>query len=97
MAPDERFARLQAPFDYWNALGLTAALGVPPLLWLAAKRSGNLALNALAYPGLGLCLVGIMLSYSRGTLLALVLGLAFWFTVVPLRLRAATGRARTSS
>ena len=30
-----------------------------------------------------------MLSYSRGGLLALAIGLAFWFAVVPLRLRAA--------
>ena len=30
-----------------------------------------------------------MLSYSRGALLALVVGLAFWFAVVPLRLRGA--------
>src|SRR3712207_6793018 len=36
-----------------------------------------------------LALVCVMLSYSRGTLLALALGLAFWFAVVPLRLRGA--------
>ena len=30
-----------------------------------------------------------MLSYSRGALLALLVGLAFWFAVVPLRLRGA--------
>ena len=90
LAPDETFARLQAPFDYWNAMGLTAALALPPLLWLAAKRSGNLAGNALAYPALGLCHVCVLLSYSRGALLATAVGLAFWFAVVPLRLRAAT-------
>ncbi|HEX8102555.1 MAG TPA: O-antigen ligase family protein, partial [Solirubrobacteraceae bacterium] len=90
LAPDETFARLRAPFDYWNAIGLMAALAVPPLLWLAAKRSGNLAVNALAYPGLGLAFVCLMLSYSRGALLALFLGLVFWFATVPLRLRAVT-------
>jgi len=87
LAPEETFARLREPFGYWNAVGLMAALGVPPLLWLAARRSGHAAVNALAWPGLGLLIVAMMLSYSRGALLALLVGLAFWFAVVPLRLR----------
>ena len=29
-----------------------------------------------------------MLSYSRGALAALVIGIALWFAIVPLRLRA---------
>ena len=66
-----------------------AALGVPPLLWLAARRSGRRRVNALAWPALGLLLVCLMLSYSRGALLALLVGLVFWFAAVPLRLRAA--------
>ena len=89
LAEDEVYARLRAPFDYWNAVGLMAALGVPPLLWLAARRSGHAAANALAWPGLGLLFVALMLSYSRGALLALLLGLAVWFAIVPLRLRGA--------
>ncbi len=93
LAPEETYARLRAPYDYWNAVGLTAALAIPPLLWLAAKRSGNQALNALAYPALGLSLVCLMLSYSRGALLALAIGLIFWFVAVPLRLRAAVALA----
>lgn len=90
LSPDDTFARLRAPYGYWNAVGLTAALGVPALMWLAVKRSGNQALNALAYPGLGLSLVVLLLSYSRGALLAVAIGLAFWFAVVPLRLRGVT-------
>ena len=88
-SPDEVYARLREPFGYWNSVGLMAALGVPPLLWLAARRAGHLAANALAWPALGLLLVCLMLSYSRGALLALVVGLAVWFVFVPLRLRAA--------
>src|SRR5437763_17002931 len=64
-------------------------MAVPPLLWLGGRRQGPPALNALATPALGLLLTTIMLSYSRGALLALVIGSAFWFAVVPLRLRAA--------
>jgi O-antigen ligase/polysaccharide polymerase Wzy-like membrane protein/tetratricopeptide repeat protein len=88
--PDEIYARLEAPYGYWNAIGLTAALAVPPCLWLGARRTGHAALRALAYPALGLLLVTLMLAYSRGALLALALGLAFWFGAVPLRLRGAT-------
>ena len=88
LSPDETFARLREPFGYWNAVGLMAALGVPPLLWIAARRTGSPVVNALAWPGLGILFVCLMLSYSRGGLLALGVGLVFWFAVVPLRLRA---------
>ncbi len=87
-AADEVYARLREPFQYWNAVGIMAALGVPPLLWLAARRSGHLAVNALAWPGLGILMMSLMLAYSRGALLALGVGLALWFIVVPLRLRS---------
>jgi hypothetical protein len=89
LAEDEIYARLRAPFDYWNSVGLTAALGIVALLWLGARRSGRGVVNALAWPGIALLEVALMLSYSRGALLALVLGLAFWFCVTPLRLRGA--------
>lgn len=88
-AETEIYARLREPFGYWNAVGLMAALGVPPLLWLAARRSGHAVVNALAWPALGLVLVCMMLAYSRGALLALAVGVAFWFAAVPLRLRGA--------
>jgi hypothetical protein len=89
LAGDETYARLRAPFDYWNSVGLNAAVGVVALLWLGARRSGRPAVNALAWPGIALCEVALMLSYSRGALLALAVGLVFWFAVVPLRLRSA--------
>jgi hypothetical protein len=88
LAPDETYARLREPFAYWNSVGLMAALGVPPMLWLAARRNGHAAANALAWPAIGLLLVCMMLSYSRGALVALVLGIGVWFVLVPLRLRA---------
>ena len=71
LSEDEIYARLRAPYDYWNAVGLTAALGILPLLWLGARRSGRAAVNALAWPGIGLLEVALMLSFSRGALLAL--------------------------
>jgi len=89
LSEDEIYARLRAPYDYWNAVGLTAALGILPLLWLGARRSGRPVFNALAWPGIALLEVALMQSYSRGSLLALGAGLVFWFAVVPLRLRSA--------
>ncbi len=88
--PNDVYARLRAPYDYWNATGLTAAMGVICCLWLGARRAGHALLSALAYPATGLLLVTLMLAYSRGALVALVLGLALWFCMVPLRLRSAT-------
>jgi tetratricopeptide (TPR) repeat protein len=88
--PDETFARLREPFGYWNSVGLMAACGVPGVLWLGTRRTGHQTLNALAYPALGLLLLTILLSYSRGALLAATVGAGFWLVAVrPLRLRAA--------
>lgn len=89
LSADELYARLRAPFGYWNATGLFAALGVPACLWLGSRREGYGPASALAYPAVGLLLVAQLLAYSRGTLLALAIGLAFWFAFVPLRLRGA--------
>jgi tetratricopeptide (TPR) repeat protein len=83
-------ARLREPLGYWNALGALAAMAAPACLWLAARRTGHTVSRALGYPLLGLTLVTLLFSYSRGALVALVLALVFWFAVVPLRLRALT-------
>ena len=79
LAAADLYARLREPYQYWNAVGLTAAIGVPPTLWLGARRSGHAALNALAYPIMGLLLLTVLLAYSRGSLLAMAIGVAFWF------------------
>jgi hypothetical protein len=84
------YARLREPYGYWNATGLAAALGAIACLWLGARRSGHALLSALAYPALGIMLVTLLLAYSRGALVALVLGVALWLCLVPLRLRGAT-------
>jgi O-Antigen ligase len=83
------YARLQEPYGYWNAIGLTAAMGTIGCLWLGARRAGHALLNALAYPATGLLIVTLMLAYSRGALAALVIGMAAWMCMVPLRLRGA--------
>jgi len=81
-------ARLREPLGYWNALGLLAAMAVPGAMWLGARREGTAVGRACAYPLLGIALVTLMFSYSRGALAALVGGLVLWFAIVPLRLRS---------
>jgi hypothetical protein len=81
------YARLQEPYGYWNAIGLTAAMGAIGCLWLGGRRAGHALLNALAYPAMGLMIVTLMLAYSRGALAALAIGVAAWMCLVPLRLR----------
>jgi O-Antigen ligase len=81
-------SRLSVPFVYSNAVGLTAALGLPPALWLGSRREGHGALGALAAPAVALLLIALVLSYSRGAVLATAVGLALWFAITPLRLRA---------
>jgi hypothetical protein len=83
------YARLHAPYGYWNAIGLTAAMGAIGCLWLGARRAGHALLTALAYPAMGVMLVTLMLAYSRGALVALAVGAIAWMALVPLRLRGA--------
>jgi hypothetical protein len=83
------YARLQQPYGYWNAIGLTAAMGGVGCLWLGARRAGHALLSALAYPAMGMMIVTLMLAYSRGALAALAVGVVAWMCLVPLRLRGA--------
>jgi hypothetical protein len=83
------YARLRAPYDYWNAIGLTAAMGAIACMWLGSRRGGHALLSALGYPAMGVMLVTLLLAYSRGALAALVIALIVWFGVTPLRLRGA--------
>jgi O-Antigen ligase len=89
LAPTVTYARLEEPYGYWNAIGLTAAMGAICCMWLGARRAGHGLLSALAYPAMGIVLVTLMLAYSRGALATLAIGLVLWFCIVPLRLRGA--------
>jgi O-Antigen ligase len=80
--------RLGQPFDYWNAVGSVAAMGVPPLLWLGSRRTGSPIARVAAYPAMGACILAIALTQSRGAAAAAAVGAALWFAIVPLRLRS---------
>ena len=85
----EIYARIGQPYEYWNAVGVTAALASPLALWLGARRHGHPAVNALAYPIAGLFVVALFLTYSRSGLVAAIVVVALWLVFVPLRLRSA--------
>lgn len=80
-------ARLLEPYGDWNALGATAALSVPAVLWLGTRRAGRQAANVLAYPLLSLVTVTLFLTFSRAALIAAGVVALVWLVVVPLRVR----------
>ncbi|HEY6396674.1 MAG TPA: O-antigen ligase family protein, partial [Solirubrobacteraceae bacterium] len=87
--PDESAGRLQAPFGYFNATGVMAALGLVPCLWAGAQRGRALVLRVLSPPAIAVLSSVLVLSYSRGALLAAVIGVGCWFALAPVRLRSA--------
>lgn len=84
----ENLGRLRVPFDYWNATGLMAALGLPVCLWAGTRPAAGRVLRSLTVPALVVLITTLVLSYSRGAMLAGVIGLGCWMVLVPLRLRA---------
>lgn len=88
LAETELSNRIGQPFQYWNAVGTTAALAIPAALWLGSRRTGSVLGRALAYPAVGACVLAILLTQSRGALVAAALGAIAWFAIVPLRLRS---------
>jgi MFS family permease len=88
LAENEVSNRLGQPFDYWNAVGCVAAMAVPITLWLGSRRSGPAIARVLAYPSMGVCVVAILLTQSRGAAAAAAVGAIAWFALVPLRLRS---------
>ena len=86
LAEDEIYARLREPYGYWNAVGVTAAMAIPLCVWLGSRR-GPVLPAALAHPLLGLLIVTMLLSFSRGSIMAAVVGIAAWLALVPRRLK----------
>jgi hypothetical protein len=89
LGANDPLGRLRAPYDYWNAVGLIAAMGMPPALWAGARREHAPVMRAVAPPAIAILVAALLLSYSRGALAVAVLGTACWFALVPLRLRGA--------
>ncbi|MBV8216963.1 MAG: O-antigen ligase family protein [Solirubrobacterales bacterium] len=84
----DQLGRLRVPFSYWNATGLMAGLGLPACLWAGARPGASKTVRALTVPAIAVLLTVLILSYSRGALIAVVVGLGTWLVFVPYRLRA---------
>jgi O-Antigen ligase len=89
LASANTYGRLQAPFGYWNAIGVSAALGLPACLWAGARRGRGVVVRALSVPAVMLLVAVVVLSYSRSAVLVAVIGAGFWVAFAPLRLRSA--------
>jgi O-antigen ligase len=75
--------RLDQPLSYWNAMGALAAVGVVLCARIAADRTRAEALRAIAATALLPLLAGLYLTYSRGALAAVALGLVTLALVAP--------------
>jgi len=88
LAADNVYGRLQAPFGYWNAVGLTGAIGLPPALWAGSRRVAGPWMWALCAPAITLMLSAVVLSYSRSADAVAMVVIAGWIAFVDLRLRS---------
>jgi hypothetical protein len=82
------FARLQEPLGYWNALALLLAMAVPIALALVVDKSASRGERLTALISIELLLLTIVLTYSRGGLLALAVGTGVGIAVSGARLRS---------
>lgn len=87
-AEDEIFARLQYPLGYWNAVGAVAAVNLVLALWFGTRRHGYRPVNALAYPAIAIAMTVLLMSYSRGALIAAGVGVLIWLVFSPRRLHS---------
>ena len=83
-----RLARLRSPVGYWNALALVAAIGIPIALWAATRHSRRVRAGAVV--ALYALLVALVLTYSRGGILAALVAIAAWFALSRERFEGAT-------
>ncbi len=67
----ERFSRLRAPLDYWNALALVCVMAVPVAVRAGADLGGSARLRLATTLSLVPLLTTVALTYSRGGLLCL--------------------------
>ena len=54
LASNNTYGRLQAPFGYWNAVGIAGVLGLPACLWAGARRDQGRRVAGLAAPAITL-------------------------------------------
>ncbi len=83
LGDDADLARLAAPLGYWNALALVAVFAVPGLLWLAGGTDRPRWGPPVAGAGMTLVTVTVLLTYSRGGLLSLLMAAGVTLAFLP--------------
>jgi hypothetical protein len=83
-----RLARLRSPVGYWNALALVAAFGLPIALWAASRHSRLVRAGSVV--GVYALIVALVLTYSRGGVIAALVALAGWFALTRERFESLT-------
>jgi O-antigen ligase len=76
-----RLARLRSPVGYWNALALVLVFGLPTALWAATRQRYSRPVKAGAAVLLFSLLVALVLTYSRGGILAALVVLGLWIAL----------------
>jgi hypothetical protein len=84
-----RVARLSSPIGYWNALGLLFAMALPLALWLAARREHRHWLRTAGVVYVYALVVGLLLTYSRGGVLAAGAAVVLWLVLATPRIESA--------
>ncbi len=83
----DRFSRLRAPLDYWNALGLVCVVAVPIAMRAVTELRYRLLARTAAAMAMTVLLTTLALTYSRGGLLVLAAAAALTIALGPERLR----------
>ena len=76
------FGRLEQPLTYWNGMGAIGAIGFVLCVRLAGDESRSQATRALAAAGAVPLAVGTYLTFSRGALVAALIGCAALVAIV---------------
>src|SRR4051794_17734645 len=84
-----RVARLSSPIGYWNALGLLFAMALPLALWLASRREHRHWLRVAGVVYVYALVVGLLLTYSRGGVLAAGAAVVLWLVLGSPRVESA--------
>ncbi len=93
LGADGDLARLSAPVGYWNGLALVAVMAAPGLLWLAGGTRRMRGGTTLAAAGLTVVMVTILLTYSRGGILAFAMAVVVTAAFLPRRTAALSALA----
>lgn len=76
-----RLARLRSPVGYWNALALVVVFGLSTALWAATRSRYSRPVKAGAVVLLYSLLVALVLTYSRGGILAALVVIGLWLAL----------------